>query len=191
MTTRNVLRGGRRAGILTAFGVATGTAIWTTASVLGLVTILRVSSTAFTAVKLAGAMYLIYLGLRSLFSAITNHGTHMPEDPMRFRGADASTGNASAWFEPYRQGLLCNVLNPKAAAIFTGVIPQFVVAGREPEMQLVEFGFVFVVLVAAWLSLYSTVAAELGTRLGARFRRAVDATTGCVLVGLGVRLATE
>jgi len=197
VVTRNALRFGRRAGMFTAWGVTTGLAIWTAASVLGLSALLRVSAVAFETVKLAGAAYLLYLGGRTLLVAIGSRsaGTILDgeSDGKRVvsRGEPGRAPRAAA-AASYRQGLLCNVLNPKAAAIFTSIIPQFVVTGRLAEVQLAIFGLILVLLGVIWLSLYSVLAAGARTFMGRpRIRRAVDAVTGCVLVGFGLRLATE
>lgn len=193
MTTKNVIRAGRRAGTLTALGVATGAAVWTAASVLGLATILRFSDTAFMAVKFIGAGYLMYLGVRALVSAITIVPKPVPIGPVWQPGrANLAPGrtyvSAAA---AYRQGLLCNLLNPKAAAIYTSVIPQFVSPGAGSEAQLALMGSVLVLLIAVWLCAYSAMAATLGMKLGPRARQAIDGVTGCVLIGLGLRLAVE
>lgn len=183
MVTKNAFAGGRRAGITTAMGVAVGLSVWTCASLLGIDALMRISALAFTVVKVAGAAYLIYLGLRSIIGA-----ARRPQAP------EVSTvpSTQSQAGSSFRQGLLCNLLNPKAAVIFTSVIPQFLAPGISREWQLAELGGVFVVLVAIWLSLYSLLAGAAGSALRrSAFRRMVEGVTGCVLVALGLRLAAE
>src|SRR2546423_11021771 len=115
LVVRNALRSGPRAASLTALGVAAGSAVWAFASILGLAVILEASLVAFTVLKLAGAAYLAYLGLRSLLGRRTAHGP-------------APTPHRTA----FAQGLVNNLLNPKAAVIFVAVMPQFIEAGDPP-----------------------------------------------------------
>jgi threonine/homoserine/homoserine lactone efflux protein len=188
MVTRNVLRGGRSAGLFTAMGVATGIAVWTLASVAGIAELLQVSATAFTVVKLAGAAYLLYLGAKMVLSAVRKR-----DDRSVGNGGDRAAGPAaSRGVTAYRQGLTCNLLNPKAAAIFTSVVPQFITPGSFAPVQLGELGLIFVVLVWLWLSIYSVIAGLLADVLKQRkVRRVIDGITGCVLIAFGLRLAAE
>ena len=108
LTIRNTLLGGRRSGVLTAAGVASGQAFWTLAASLGLAALLSASEPAFLAVRLAGAAYLVFLGIQTLLGA-SRHGDDRP------RRAGSS----------FRQGLLSNLGNPKMAVFFTSLLPQF------------------------------------------------------------------
>ncbi len=204
VVTRNVLRGGSRAGCTTSLGVATGMLVWTLLTVIGLESLLRMSTTAFAFVRLAGAGYLIYLGAKALFAAVrpsaerSEPHTQALNDsnlPARKSGMTQITGNGAEERHSrglaYRQGLLCNLLNPKAAAIFTSLIPQFVVSGGSADLQLAVFGLTFVVLVTLWLSLYSVIAGRVGRVVrGLWLRRTVEGLTGTALLGFGVKLAT-
>src|SRR5919106_2040817 len=111
LTIRNTLSGGRRDGALTALGVSAGQAVWTLAASAGVAAVIAASEPAFLALRLAGAAYLVYLGLQSLRSALrgTRHEVRM------LRGRPA----------PFRQGLLSNLGNPKMAVFFTSLLPQF------------------------------------------------------------------
>ena len=187
VTTRNVLRGGQRAGVWTAVGVASGAAIWTVAAILGLAAVLRVSADAFSAVKIAGALYLLWLGGKSLLAALRS-GQPDSDGPMAQQGPASSSQSRR---DAYRQGFLCNVLNPKAAVIFTSVLPQFVNVHDAAAPQLAILGATMVVLIGVWLTVYASVAARTVMLTGARFRQTVDAITGVVLVAFGLKLATE
>lgn len=107
---RNALLGGRRAALLTALGIEVGLLVWTGASVLGLAAVLSASAFAFTVVKLAGAAYLVYLGLRTLYGLWRSAPEALPAESPRVRSPGGT---------PFRQGLLCNLLNPKIAVFFT------------------------------------------------------------------------
>lgn len=175
LVVRNALRSGPRAASLTALGVAAGSAIWAFASLLGLAAILEVSLVAFTVLKLAGAAYLVYLGLRSVFG---RGAPHVARAGMPHRTA-------------FAQGLLNNLLNPKAAVIFVAVMPQFIEPGDPPlRFALMLAGYEAIMLV--WLNLYAVVLGRIGrTAAAGRVRRVFDRGVGFVLVALGLRLAFE
>jgi len=106
-------------------GVNTGLLIWTVAAAFGVAAIVRESALAFTAVKLIGALYLIWLGLQALRAA-ARHSAHELHDEADLR----TRGGALLGF---RQGLLSDLANPKIGAFFTALLPQFVSA-REPAL---------------------------------------------------------
>jgi threonine/homoserine/homoserine lactone efflux protein len=185
MTIRATLLGGRRAGVLTASGVVTGQACWTLAASAGITALLVASEPAFLALKFAGAAYLVYLGLQALLSAVRGHGSQLDPaagDTPRLRGATA-----------YRQGLISDLGNPKMAAFFTSLLPQFGTTDAGPSFWLMlAFGLLFALMTWLWLVLYATAIQRLGDALrGSRVRRSIEAVTGTVLVALGLRLATE
>jgi threonine/homoserine/homoserine lactone efflux protein len=190
MTTRNMFRGGRIPGVFTGLGVATGAGVWTAASVLGILTVVQVSAGAVEVLRVLGSLYLVWLGGRCLFST-WSRGRAIKPDRRGAEPVQSRRDNAVAPAEAFRQGLLCNLLNPKAAVIFTTVLPQFASTGRPLAPQLAELGAVFVLLIAVWLTAYSVLAAGLFATLSVRARRVVDAVIGVVLVGLGIRLALD
>jgi len=180
---RNALASGPRASTMSALGVAVGILAWATAATLGVGVVLERSSTAFTILKLAGAAYLCYLGLRSLLRGGTSHTggapRALPELPTRW--------GAQAW----GQGLFSNLLNPKTGAFFVTVMPQFTVPG-DPAIRLVLMVAFFEAMLLAWLIAYGHVVSRLGrSGLGSRVRRFMTRLTGLVLIGLGARLAFE
>jgi threonine/homoserine/homoserine lactone efflux protein len=177
---RNALAAGPRASTMSALGVAVGTLVWVTASAVGVGVLLERSSTAFTILKLAGAAYLCYLGLRSLFSA-------QPDKVGASTAAHSKLGRRTAW----SQGLFSNLLNPKTGAFFVTVMPQFTIPG-DPATRLLVMVAVFEVMLIAWLIAYGHVVSRLGrSGLGTRARQAMTRLTGLVLIGLGARLAFE
>jgi threonine/homoserine/homoserine lactone efflux protein len=183
LVARNVLRCGRRSGIATSGGVAVGLALWTVAASVGLAALLRASEPAFVALQVVGSAYLLYLGARSLWEAIRAR-RELPSGPS---GTSATRLTVSL-----RQGLISNLGNPKIAVFFTSFLPQFV-PGRNPSvLALLTLGLVFCALTLAWLVAYSVLVARAGDlirRTG--IRRALDALTGVILLGLGARLALE
>jgi len=173
LTIRNTLMGGRRAGTFTALGVSSGQAIWTLTTAAGIAALLAASEPAFLAVKIAGSAYLIWLGLQAILAAVRGRARAAVQAPRR---------------SAYRQGLLSNLGNPKMAAFFPSLLPQF--AGS--FSLLLALGLTFCVMTLVWLTAYAVVVARAGDFLGRpAIRRAVEAVTGAVLVALGLRLATE
>jgi threonine/homoserine/homoserine lactone efflux protein len=168
LTIRNTLTRSRRGGILTAAGVAAGQATWTAATSVGLAALLVASEPVFRGVRYAGAAYLVVLGLQAL------------------RGGRGAAGARTG--TPFRQGLLSNLTNPKMIAFFPALLPQFATTFA----GLLALGLLFSALTLAWLTAYAVVVAKTGDLLRrTRVRRLLEAATGVVLVGLGVRLATE
>jgi threonine/homoserine/homoserine lactone efflux protein len=182
LTIKNTLAGGRRGGIATALGVALGQATWTVAASAGVVALLRASQPAFTALRLAGAAYLVYLGVQALRHALSRRTA-----PELRVGSGAVPPPVAL-----RQGLVSNLANPKMAAFFTSLLPQFAPEGGGAFAVLLGLGVLFSTFTFLWLALYSVAVArarELLERAGVR--RALEALTGVVLVALGLRLAAE
>ena len=178
LTIRNTMLGGRAAGVATAAGVAAGQACWTAAASIGLAALLVASEPVFVALKLAGAAYLVFLGLQALHHAI-RPGT---------RAVERSDGPSLAAPRAFRQGLLSNLGNPKMAIFFTSLLPQF----GSSFASLLALGLLFCTLTFAWLAAYSFAVARASDLLRRpRIRRSLDAFTGTCLVAFGIRLAAE
>jgi threonine/homoserine/homoserine lactone efflux protein len=175
LVLRNTLRGGRPAGLRTVAGIAVGLLGWATASALGVAAVLAASATVFTALKLAGAVYLGYLGVQAL-RAVRRDEEPLAEAPKR-RGS------------PFRQGLVTNLLNPKLAVLFTTLLPQFISADDPAVAKSVLLAVIFVSIGLTWLVTYTSIVSRVAR--SRRFRRVTEAVSGVVLVALGVRLAFE
>ncbi len=177
LTIRNTLSGGRSGGVATAAGVALGQAVWTVAAAIGIAVLVAASEPAFLALKLAGAAYLVFLGAQTLWHAL--------------RGSYTRPGASDRTLQPraaMRQGLVSNLGNPKMAAFFTSLLPQF----GDGVAVLLGLGLVFSLMTLAWLSGYAFAVAKTSAfLLRPRVRRALDAITGAVLVAFGLRLAAE
>ncbi len=182
LTIRNALLGGRRGGFLTAAGVATGQATWAFFTAAGVASLLEASQPAFLVLRVAGAGYLVYVGLQSLLAA------------WRARSRESASGVADGRRLPpaaaYRQGLLGNLSNPKMAVFFISLLPQF--AGGASFVPLLSLGLLFCTMTLAWLAAYALVVDRAGDFLRRRpVRRVLDAAAGFVLVALGLRLMSE
>ena len=185
MVVARSLNGGRRAGIMTSLGVNTGTAFHTVAAALGLSALLATSAVAFTIVKLLGAAYLVYLGIRLL----ANRDQAMSLPPTDDAVA-ARIGGANA----YIRAIITGILNPKVALFFLAFLPQFV--DRQAGSVFLQFlmlGAIIAVVGLAFDSALATAAGSLG-RFLARNPRAArwrERITGTAFVALGIRLAFE
>jgi RhtB (resistance to homoserine/threonine) family protein len=182
VTIRNTLTGGRAGGVATALGVATGQAIWALATSAGIVALLVASEPLFQAVKYAGAAYLVWLGLQSLRAAFR---------PAAGQGAIAAARPPTPG-SAFSQGLVSDLSNPKMAAFFTSLLPQFVPPDTASFVGLILLGLLFSLLTLFWLVSYTLAIARVGKVLRRpAIRRALEGITGAALVGLGLKLATE
>ncbi|GGM35226.1 threonine transporter RhtB [Longimycelium tulufanense] len=179
---RNGVRGGSSAAWWTGLGCCAGIALHATAAVLGLSAVLAASTTAYTVLKVAGALYLVYLGARALWLS------RRAPAPVSAMPETAPVGRIQA----FRHGVLNNLLNPKIALLFLTLLPQFV-AANEPRVQTsAVLALTFLATAVAWWRAFSLLVGVLGRGLARdRVRVALDRLTGCVLVGLGVRVALE
>jgi RhtB (resistance to homoserine/threonine) family protein len=180
LVLRNGVAYGRHAAVATALGISAGLLVWALAAALGIAALLHASSTAFTILKLVGAAYLVWLGLRALREAWRGSGDAALQARSRRRGS------------PFRDGLLTNLFNPKVALVYTTLIPQFVDRGGSEVPQTFLLAGVFIAMGLIWLTGYALLVAKIGSLLRRpAVRRAVNAVAGTVLTALGVRLAFE
>jgi RhtB (resistance to homoserine/threonine) family protein len=182
VVTKNVLIHGRRAALGTSLGVSAGLSVWTIAAAVGVASVVRASAVAFTVLKLAGALYLIWLGLQALRAAGRVGDAELLGSTSRPIGARGG----------FRQGLISDLANPKIGIFFTSLLPQFVDPGRAVMLPFLALGAVFVLMTALWLCAYSLAAARAAeTLMRPRVKATMDRVTGVVLVAVGLRLAIE
>ena len=172
---------GRSAGIASVLGISSGGLVHTCAAALGLSAILAASASAFLAIKLLGAAYLVYLGIRMLFS--------------RSDGNSIPSGFSSSGFHAiYRQGLLTNVLNPKVALFFLAFMPQFIATDSPHKfLAFIILGLCFVTTGTIWCLCLAVFASLLAGRLrcNTTFAQVLNRGAGALFVFLGMRLATS
>ncbi len=179
LVARNVVRHGRSAGFGTSVGICTGILGWAIAAGLGVSTLLATSATAFTALKLAGAAYLIYLGITTLRA----------HDAPTTAGAN---GGGLPWHRAWLQGLLSALLNPKLGVFFLTLLPQFIAPGDPPTLRVLQLAVLFDLIGLIWLLAYSAMLGAIGAALDRPGpRRLMRWLTGTVLIGLGARVALE
>ena len=213
LTIRNTLAGGRRSGVATAAGVAAGQATWTVATSAGLAVLLTASAPLFFAIRIAGAAYLVYLGINTLLRTfLPIHGEVASSSPFMGRWLfpiPAGDPAPKAWGSPegggwgrrrgwaggaggaFLQGMLSNLSNAKMVAFFVSLLPPF--AGPHPSfLLLLALGLNFCLLTLAWLTGYAFAIVRMSSWLRrSRVRKAIEAMLGAALVGLGLRVGSE
>jgi threonine/homoserine/homoserine lactone efflux protein len=174
---KNAVASGARSALAVSLGVFAADLVWVAASVVGITAIVVASGIAFDALRLAGAAYLVYLGVRLLL----NRGV---EDD-----SASSLPVARSARRSFAQGVLCDLSNPKTALVFTSVIPQFLTKSATAT-DVAALGVLFAVL--GLLSLLVWVALGVASRRViaiSRVRQVVMRVSGAVLVAFGARLA--
>ena len=181
VVTKNALAHGRRGVVLTTSGIALALGLWVTATAVGLSALLRTSGEVLFALKIVGACYLAYLGVRTLI-----------ESRSRPAALLAGTHPAASADAVFRQGFLSAISNPKLGVFFVTFLPQFVVAGQAVLPRLLVLGVVFAVIGWIWMNLYGLFVTRLREVITApRVRQWMQRITGVVLLGFGARLALE
>ncbi|AOJ32889.1 LysE family translocator [Burkholderia metallica] len=174
---------GRGAGLMSAFGISTGCCVHALACAFGLTALLAASATAFTVIKLVGAAYLIYLGVRMIVAK-------QAAEPSGTAAAQA----AKPLRQLFMQGFWTNVLNPKVVLFFVSFFPQFVSADSPHKAwAFLALGGVFVAMSTVWTSLVAWVAGSVTERFSGKpgVKKWLDRTVGSAFVGLGLRLAAS
>lgn len=185
LTIRNALVAGRAGGIATTLGIVTGQAIWALAASAGLVSILIASEALFRGVQIAGALYLIWLGVQALFRAF-GRPAGLPH------AHDTTAKDGLSRFAAFRQGLISNLANPKMAVFFASILPQFAPRDGAIFATLIALGLAFCSMTFAWLSLYAVLVSKMrDALLTLRVRRLLEGLTGAALLALGWRLASS
>jgi threonine/homoserine/homoserine lactone efflux protein len=181
LVVRNALRGGRRHAFWTTSGNAVGVLAWGCCAALGIAAIVATSAAAFNAIKLAGAVVLVVMGVRSLAGSGALAAPLQPMPP-------AAVCDQAA----VRDGLLTSLANPKLAVFFVALFPQFVPRGTPVLPAAVGMVCVIVTFDLMWYSLLAALVSRARRQfIEGRWARRVERVTGAVLIGLGIRLALE
>ena len=169
---------GRAAGLVAALGFAAGISFHTTLAALGVAALLKSSPIAFEAVKLAGAAYLVWIGIKAIRSKGLSSAHERPSQPLAV---------------VFRQSVIGNLLNPKVTLFFIVFLPQFVNphGGQSVMLQMFELGGVFMLQTVAVFSVFGVAAGMIGAYLKRRPKVGVwlDRLAGATFIGLGIRVA--
>lgn len=181
LVIRNTLRAGRRSGIVTAAGICSGLLVWSTLAGLGVTGLLSVSRRAYDVLRLAGAAYLIYLGIRSLL------GSGPKDDDQELPAFERTRGVMS-----FNTGVLSNLLNPKVGVFYITVLPQFIPAEGNVLPLTLLLGAIHAVEGMIWLAVVAWAVTKAGRFVRQpRIRRRLEAASGVVLIGFGLRVALD
>jgi threonine/homoserine/homoserine lactone efflux protein len=215
LVVRNGARRGANGAWWTGLGCCVGNTIHATAAVVGLSAILAASATAYTVIKLAGAAYLVWLGIQALWSsrpfrgrrashqqgtaeqkpAVTSEPTTsepVTSEPVTSEPVMSGPPPRGSWFTDFRQGIMSDLLNPKIALLFLTLLPQFVAVDESRVTTSLKLAAVFVLISIVWWRLFSLAVGGIGGVLSRGPVRAwFERVTGAVLVGLGITVIFE
>lgn len=178
VVTRLALSSGRAEAFRGSLGIVSGLLVWGLLTVAGLAALLAASATAYTVVKVVGAAYLIFLGVQAIWQSRT------------VRSANTAATLTIGAAKGFRVGLVSNLLNPKIAVFYTGLLPNLVPPGAPTGVTLVGLVLVHCLLSLAWLTLYAAFLLRAsGFLQRPSIRQALERVTGVVLIGFGVRVA--
>lgn len=168
------IAGGYRQGIASVAGIVCGLFVHTTLAAFGLSVILMTSALLFNIVKIAGAAYLIYLGIMALKSKSS---------------ININTENASSFFLVFRQGLFTNLLNPKVALFFLALLPQFVKSNAESPVPFLILGFTFIFIGSLWSLFLVWASARISNTLRqSKFSYYLNKIAGIIFITLGLNI---
>lgn len=178
IAVRNSILYSRKIGVMTAIGFAAGVLVHMTYTLLGLSLIIAQSVVLFSLIKYAGAAYLVYIGVQALRSQGFSEGG---DD--KIKREKGMTPSHAFW-----NGVLTNVLNPKAAIFFLAVFSQFMTPETPISVKIFYAG-TCVVMTGIWFSLVALILTNLKIKAKfLRFTKWIDKICGCLLIGLGVKL---
>lgn len=183
IATKNTVTLGRIGGLKTALGTCCALLIHTSAAVLGLSAIIVKSAYLFSIFKYVGAVYLIYLGVKTLWSLKKKEEAATVE----MNTMSKSTNTSS-----FKQGFLTNILNPKVAVFFLTFLPQFVDSGSNTFLPFLIMGITYTVLTAVWFLLYIYLINQISAFMKKpKTQNMIEGITGTILIGFGIKLALE
>ncbi|MGW4395071.1 LysE family translocator [Amycolatopsis nivea] len=179
VVTKRAIVAGWRDGLRTVGGITAGLLVWGLLTVVGLAALLAASAAAYTVVKLAGAAFLLVLGIQALL--------HSRKRPEQSGPATSSRGG-----NPWRTGLISNLFNPKIAVFYTGLLPTLAPAGLAPQAGMALLVLIHAALTLIWLGSYVLLLAKARAFFEKpAVRRTMHRITGVVLIGFGVKVATS
>ncbi|MEN0587183.1 LysE family translocator [Kurthia gibsonii] len=185
LVLKNTILHGRKAGILTMVGIILALIVWTTLAVLGLAAVISKSLYVFLFIKYAGALYLVYLGIQSwrarAQSVTLQEVAILEKQPFK-----------NTMLNCMMQGLTTDLLNPKTLLLYVTLMPQFIQPNQAANIQLIILASVLMIIAIFWLGIVVFIINMIRQWfLQPKIQSAFNKVTALVLVGLGVRIATE
>jgi RhtB (resistance to homoserine/threonine) family protein len=183
IATKNTVAAGRVGGFKTALGTCCALLIHTSAAVLGLSAIIVKSALLFSLFKYVGAVYLVYLGVKTLWSL---------KEKKEISDIELKTKSQFANSSCFKQGFLTNILNPKVAVFFLTFLPQFVDPGSNTLVPFLIMGITYTLLTAVWFFLYVYLIHQISAFMKKpKTQTIIEGITGTILIGFGLKLAFE
>ncbi|MED1471161.1 LysE family translocator [Bacillus salipaludis] len=180
ITTKNTLTIGKVGGLRTVYGTCCALMIHTTAAVVGLSAIIVKSAMVFSIFKFVGALYLFYLGVKTLWS-LKNKKTNEIIPKNTYQGHSC-----------FKQGFLTNLLNPKVAVFFLTFLPQFVDGSSQTFLPFLLMGITYTVLTVIWFLFYISLINQISAFIKKpSVNKVMEGVTGLVLIVFGLKLALE
>jgi threonine/homoserine/homoserine lactone efflux protein len=178
------VEGGKQA-FLAGVGICVGCLLWGAAASFGLGALVAVSGLAYNVLRIVGAIYLSYLGIKLFIRAFARSSSHNTAEPL----LQKQEGNGSLWL---RRGLLTNLLNPKVGIFYLSFLPQFIPAG----VQVWSFSILLALIHAAegllWFLLLTNATKFFSSWLKRRrVIMAFDSAIGAIFIGFGLKLAFD
>lgn len=185
LVIRNTARGGWRDGAVSSLGICTGLFIHAVISAVGISVILLQAAWAFSALKLAGACYLVWLGFSSWRRVLK-------QESFEVVNGGVKAGVAFRVRRSLREGFLSNVLNPKTAVFYMAFLPQFINPAQSALMQSLLLAGLHFIIAMLWQCLLALMVKQLKSWLQRpRVSQLFDGVTGTVMIALGLRVAAE
>ncbi|MGW5781232.1 LysE family translocator [Streptomyces sp. NPDC003863] len=187
LVLRSAITLGRRRAFATALGILSGVLVWGVAAAVGASAVLTASQLLYDALRVAGAVYLAWLGIGMIRRTLRERGRTAAGDAADGAGATAAE---ATWARAWARGLGTSLLNPKNGVFYMAMLPQFIPSGAPHLLMGVVLAAVHDLEGLVWFS-----ALIFGTQLVRRWlnrasvQRVVDSVTGAVLVGFGIKLA--
>ncbi|MEH7085369.1 LysE family translocator [Neobacillus drentensis] len=183
IATKNTLTVGKIGGLKTVLGTCCALLIHTSAAILGLSAIIVKSALLFSVFKYVGAVYLIYLGIKALWSLKKKGEAASIEMDIKSQFKNTSC---------FKQGFLTNILNPKVAVFFLTFLPQFVDSGSNTIIPFLIMGITYTILTAIWFLLYVSLINQISAFMKKpKTQNIIEGITGTILIGFGIKLALE
>lgn len=181
IATKNTLTVGRTGGFKTMFGTLCALLIHTLAAVVGLSAIIVKSAIVFSIFKYVGAVYLVYLGIKTLWALKSKKITPEINAENKYEGKSC-----------FKQGFLTNLLNPKVAVFFLTFLPQFVDSGSDTFFPFLIMGITYTILTLVWFLFYIYLLNQISAFMKRpRTQSIMEGITGTILIGFGIKLALE
>ncbi|MBI0577344.1 LysE family translocator [Neobacillus cucumis] len=183
ISTKNTITAGKVGGLKTVLGICCALLIHTSAAVLGLSAIIVKSALLFSVFKYVGAVYLLYLGVKTLWSLKKKEVAVSVEMNKKSKMVSTSC---------FKQGFLTDLLNPKVAILFLTFFPQFVEPGSNTFLPFVIMGITYTVMTALWSLLYVYLINHISAFMKKpKTQNIIEGITGTILIGFGIRLFLE